>query len=279
MKRTSYIDELTEEIDQAEEMFKNGELNLKSFDLHNELNSQFWNNGRLDSEVRVKLIEIAMDFFDSLGLADMTPQDDTNESIFNKYVTDVCMLGSLASYNYSSYADIDLHLVMNERAFIEDNCDGGEEFALNMLQKYFMKCKNAWNLLHGELKIHGYDVELYMQDVNEENATNGVYSLVNNIWVKKPQPMSDSNLDRDLVRRKVMGYIELIDDIESNVRTVQENSGLEALENKLQDVKTKIVKGTENRTGSWSGGDVQREHHIQNASQNRTHWKDKRPAV
>lgn len=249
MKRT-YLDTVTEEINSAEEVWKNGEVNLRSFDLHSELNPEFWKNGKLDSETRAKLIEIAMDFFDTLDLSDITPEDDTNQSIFDKYIVDIQMLGSLASYNYSSYADVDLHLIMDEEAFTN-----GDELALNMLKKYLMKCKNSWNLLHNGLNIHGYDVELYVQDVHEKNAANGVYSLVNDEWVKKPERMSDKGLDRELVTKKVVGYIDQIDDIENKIKgsVHTEESQLKTIEERLNDIKTKIVKGRREALGSGKG--------------------------
>lgn len=254
MKQFPYLQELTEEIDQAEEIWKNGELNLKSFDLHDELNPMFWDeDGKLDGQVRLQLLEIAADFFDTLDLASITPQDDTNEFLFDKYVKDVQFLGSLASFNYSSYADIDLHLIMDESALVKDT-NGDSEFALSLLQKYFMKCKNAWNLIHTGLKIHGYDVELYVQDISEENAANGVYSLVDNTWVKKPKKMSEAGLDRALVIKKVSGYIDQIDEIakEVNCSSLEEND-LESIEEKLKNIKTKIIKGRRESLAAGNG--------------------------
>ena len=74
---------------------------------------------------------------------------------------------------------------MNENKLV-----GNNKLALNILKKYFTECKNDWNLKHSNLKIEGYDVELYVQDVNEENASNGVYSLMNDEWVKQPQKLA-----------------------------------------------------------------------------------------
>ena len=42
------------------------DINLKSFEVRDELNPYIWHGNKIDSEVRVKLLEIAEDFFDAL---------------------------------------------------------------------------------------------------------------------------------------------------------------------------------------------------------------------
>ena len=263
MKKNANLEIVDEEIDAAEEVWKRnknsgGDVNLKSFDLHSELNSEFWTENSdgdysLDEETRDQLLSIAMDFFDSLDLAEMDPAGKmTSREVFDRYIVGVQMLGSLASYNYSSYADVDLHLIMDEEAFVGER----NEFALNLLKKYLAKCKNSWNLLHNGLNVHGYDVELYVQDVNEENAANGVYSLMDGEWVKKPEKMSDAGLDRALVVKKVLDYIGQIDSIESKINSdtpVENDAQLEALETKLSDIKTKIVMGRREALAAGKG--------------------------
>ena len=44
----------------------------------------------------------------------------------------------------------------------------------------FLKTKSAsWNQAH-DIKIYGFDVELYVQDITEKHTSTGVYSILNN---------------------------------------------------------------------------------------------------
>ena len=47
-----------------------------------------------------------------------------------------------------------------------------------MIQKYILGKK--------PIKIKNYDVELYIQDIKEEHVSSGVYSILNNDWIVKP---------------------------------------------------------------------------------------------
>ena len=67
---------------------------------HDHLNPQLWDDREhLHPEVRAKLLEIATDFEEFLGLNDVSVQDIT-------------ISGSNAAYSYTNHSDIDLHLVV-----------------------------------------------------------------------------------------------------------------------------------------------------------------------
>jgi predicted nucleotidyltransferase len=51
----------------------------------------------MNPKVRARLLDIAYDFIDFLGV--------------DIVVTDVVMTGSLANYNWSEYSDVDLHII------------------------------------------------------------------------------------------------------------------------------------------------------------------------
>ena len=64
------------------------------------LEPNFWPLGRkLRPSIRKRLIEIAQDFFESLEI--------------DAELKDITFTGSLANYNWSSYSDVDLHLIVN----------------------------------------------------------------------------------------------------------------------------------------------------------------------
>lgn len=253
IKHKKYVEQIKEDIDSAEAVLSTpGQINLKSFDLHDKLNDKIWDKeNNLRRDIREDLINIASDFYDTLDIAEITEEGDPDkkpDKTFNKYIKDVFLVGSLASFNYSSYADIDLHLLMDENKLV-----GKNKLALNILKKYFTECKNDWNLKHSDLKIEGYDVELYVQDVKEENASNGVYSLFNDEWVKEPKPLDTANLDIAWVEKKALDYIEQIDSLEE---VVNSNSDLELIEkakDELKKIKDKIVQGRRDSLAAGQG--------------------------
>ena len=60
--------------------------------------------------------------------------------------------------------------------------------------------------------MKGYDVEIYVEDSREQHVSSGVYSLLNDDWVRRPKKFR-SNIDFSAARRKA-------DDIEFQVNIV-----------------------------------------------------------
>lgn len=255
IKHKKYIEQIKEDIDDAEAVLsKTGDINLKSFDLHDELNDKVWDkNQNLKPGIREQLIQIARDFYDTLDISEITEDGDPDakpDKTFEKYIKDVFFVGSLASFNYSSYADVDIHLLMDEEKLV-----GGKKnkLALNILKKYFTECKNDWNLKHSDLTVEGYDCELYVQDINEKNAANGIYSLFNDEWVKSPEPMTEKNLDRNWVEKKALDYIEQIDSLEEIIQSKSDKEIIEKAKDKLKKIKDKIVQGRRDSLAAGQG--------------------------
>ena len=255
IKHKKYIEQIKEDIDDAEKVLStSGDINLKSFDLHDELNDKVWDkNQNLKPGIREQLLQIARDFYDTLDIAEITEDGDPDakpDKTFEKYIKDVFFVGSLASFNYSSYADVDIHLLMDEEQLV-----GGKKnkLALNILKKYFTECKNDWNLKHSDLTVEGYDCELYVQDINEKNAANGVYSLFNDEWVKRPEPMTEKNLDRNWVEKKALDYIEQIDSLEEIIQSKSDMGLVQRAKDELKKIKDKIVQGRRDSLAAGQG--------------------------
>lgn len=162
------------------------EINLKSFEFKPQLNPKIWEGNKLKKDIREKLINIAKSFVVSTDI-DFIP-------------VDIVIVGSLAGFNWSKYSDIDLHIITN---FEDINDD------VTLVKNYFDSKKNAWNEKHKTLNIYNYDVELYVQDINEENATNGIYSIKYNHWIKIPK-MAHKELQDDIIRETAAAYINKI---------------------------------------------------------------------
>ena len=131
------------------------DVDLSSFEIQTELNPKFWKDEKLDSRIRLKLLDIADDFVDFLEVSWAEPEDIT-------------MTGSLANYTWNEkYSDIDLHIIydfndIDERTdFVEGYFDGkkiseGEGFFLskNTMHEYHSSKNNPWSyfwvILNGE---------------------------------------------------------------------------------------------------------------------------------
>lgn len=170
------------------------DVDLSSFNIKRELNPKFWKNNLLDSRIRLKLLDIAEDFIDFLGVDWVEPDD-------------IIMTGSLANFNWNKkYSDIDLHVLIDF-----SKVDKRTDF----VKKYFDSLKNQWNEEHEDLKIFGFPVEVYVQDTNEEHASSGVYSLDKNEWITEPkrEKLAKAKVNKSLIRSKVAKYIDYIDEL------------------------------------------------------------------
>ena len=127
-----------------------------------ELNQNIFNGDKLKSDVRNRLLKIAMDFYKSLKLENETKGED------------IWLTGSLATYSWTSYSDLDLHILLDY-----DKIDMDEE----TLRKLFQKTKNNWNQKH-DIEIAGHEVEIYLQDIDELHTAGGIYSVLNDEWIK-----------------------------------------------------------------------------------------------
>ena len=170
------------------------DVDLSSFNIKRDLNPKFWKNNLLDSRIRMKLLDIAEDFIDYIGVDWVKPDD-------------IIMTGSLANYNWNKkYSDIDLHILIDY-----SKVDERRDF----VKKYFDSLKNQWNDEHEDLKIFGFPVELYVQDTNEVHSSTGVYSIEKNKWVTHPDfgKLKHSKVNKGLIKDKVAYYMNKIDDI------------------------------------------------------------------
>lgn len=196
------------ELNEVEEIYDSispAQINLRSFETKEKLNPKLWNeNGELDPTVRKRLLTIAMDFYDSLNIETL-PKD-------------IIIIGSSAGYNWSKYSDIDLHLLMD---FSEINDD------IDLLKNYFNAKKITWSVQHN-ITIRGYEVELYVQPTNEQNSSDGVYSLVKNEWLQIPKA-KDIRLNKKLITHQASKVINLIDKYIDEFNSGLNRKELEAL--------------------------------------------------
>ena len=151
---------------------------------HDELNPNLWEGDHLQADVRAKLLQIAEDFKEFIGIT-------------NYDLMDITISGSNAAYTYTPKSDIDLHLVV----MIPEEHDPE-------LRQLFDAKKYQYNDQY-DFKIHGYDVEVYVQDATQPHHSMGIYSVQNDRWLKQPQPIR-ATVDDSAVEHKYRGYKERI---------------------------------------------------------------------
>ena len=129
---------------------------------NDQLNPAIWQGQRMRPEVREALLRIADDFREFLGISDIE-------------VKDITVSGSNAAYTYTPHSDIDLHLVVDIPQADSDD----------VYRELFDAKKYQYNDQH-DYTIGGYDVELYVEDANKPPRSQGIYSVMNDDWVKIP---------------------------------------------------------------------------------------------
>ena len=161
-----------------------------SFEVKDDFTPEIWENEQLKHEVRQVLREIAMNFFEGLDLGQIE-------------VLDIVLTGSIANYNWSEYSDIDIHIIVDFEQ-VDEN--------IKLVKDFFNAKKSVWNNQH-EILVMGYEVELYVQDVNEPHAATGMYSVLNNEWLVKPNKFKPE-INWDDISLKVESLDDQIDRVE-----------------------------------------------------------------
>jgi len=164
------------------------QISLDKIQVHDELDPELWDDFFIRSNIRKSLLRIAAEFLINLGV-DALP-------------TDITLTGSTANFNYTSQSDIDLHVVFDFISIDED---------IKLVREMLMAKKSLWNLRH-DIKIKNHPVEIYPQDINDAHHSTGVYSLLNNIWIVRPE-IDDAAIDVAAVEEKVQAWVKIIEDV------------------------------------------------------------------
>jgi len=191
------------------------EVEASSFDTNDTLEPEIWEGEEIKPEIRDKLVRIAMDFIKNLPV-------EVN-------VKDITLTGSLANYNWSNYSDVDLHIIVD---FLEVD----ENVAL--VKSFFDNARMKWNNNH-DIKMKGYDVEIYVEDEREVHKSSGLYSLMNDEWIKRPKKYR-STIDFPAAMHKAED-IEFQVNIVANLITAKKYEtalkNIDRLKNKIRNMR------------------------------------------
>ena len=191
---------------------------LDSFSVKETLNPKVWEdfesieNTTMKPKVRKALMRIAEEFIEDLG-------DDV-------FVEDIYLMGSLANFNWSEYSDFDLHVIVDFERYEKQE---------DLYKELFELKKKLFNDKH-DIKIFGYDVEVYAQGISDEAHSDGVYSVMNNEWIHKPKK-THKNLDMSVLKTKIKSWTDKIDDAIEDAKSEGNVETLKKLKDKLKDYR------------------------------------------
>lgn len=215
---------------------------------HDELNPKFWTkkvskDGKkekwvLDPIIRKKLLKIANEFYEKF--------DDV---IGKKPIVDIQLTGSLANFNYTDFSDLDLHVLVDF-----DKVNSPKK----VLKAAVDGIRFVWNARH-DIKMRGYDVEVYLQDSKEPHTASGLFSLMNNEWVRKPK-FDPPSVDEDDVYKKAEGIESDINQFQSKLisssSVPRDARNLYKRANRLKEKIHKMRKEGLSKGGEFSVGNL-----------------------
>jgi len=135
-------------------------------------------DGKLNPLVRQQILNKLENFYKSKGIGN-----------YGEWTKDIIIVGSIASYNYSSYSDVDNHIVVDSEKFTHP---------FEMADEVWRKEINDDELVQG---TH-HHLEFYWEFEPQERS-NGVYSILEDRWLKLPPQAYD---DPEVVAPDVMEY-------------------------------------------------------------------------
>ena len=175
-------------------------------------------------EIRERLLDIANQFVEFLDVP--------------VFVDDIIMTGSLANYNWSNYSDVDLHIIVDFTQFPKEQ--------IELFQKLFTLKKILFNTNHN-ITIKNFEVELYAQDEKEIHTSSGVYSVLFDEWITKPEKIN-VKIDNKVLMNKVKSWTEKIDEV---IEDAEEGNNLE----KSKEIIDKLKKKLKDYRGEGLSGD------------------------
>lgn len=215
------------------------EVDLSSFKKRDSLPPGIWKDEEtLDSRVRLKLLDIADDFWEFVNLTWVEPKG-------------IIITGSICNFNWSKFSDIDLHLIVDF-----NEIDEKTEF----VKQYLDSKKNEWNTEHEGLKIMGFPVELYVQNISDNVEAGGIYDLEENAWIRRPNPhtIKSIGLNKFNIKDKAAEIMTIIDDMYDKLSTTTDGHEIEEigddahyLWDKVKDMRKKsLSKNGESGSGN-----------------------------
>ena len=189
------VTELIEQLDKVTQ-----EPLTEAIEKHSTLNSKLFTKDEvLKDKVRDKMLEIVDTF-----LADLKEQEVKIK------VDDILFIGSNASYNYTKDSDIDLHILANTKAV---------DYPADLGAAIYSAYRSIFNK-NLDITIYDIPLEIFVETEDSTRVSNGIYSVKNNKWIKKPVQEDIPEYDKEALDKIVSEWEEkckkLIDDIKAD---------------------------------------------------------------
>ena len=166
------------------------QISTNSLVVKKSLNPDIWSDDIINEEIRDQALAIGEDFFEFC----------TKDFGSKVELKDILFTGGLANYMWSSYSDFDIHVVTKYSNINSDT---------ELIGNYFKDKATLYSLKH-QYKICNFDVEVNMNDVVEYRKNSGVFSLVTNKWIQKPD-IDNIDPDYDVIKVKTAALMNKID--------------------------------------------------------------------
>jgi predicted nucleotidyltransferase len=148
---------------------------LNEYTLNDTLNPKVWDNGKIKPKLLSALIKIAKKFYQDLKI--------------DAPIEDIILTGSSANYNWTDFSDIDVHILIDFSKLKDPE----------LATEYFDAKKDEFTVKYN-LKYQNHPIELYVQNTSQPHFALGMYSLLNNSWIKTPKKenidIPDSEIDK-----------------------------------------------------------------------------------
>ena len=194
---------------------------------HKDLSSKFWEEGKMDPEIRTKLLAIAQDFWNTLKLE--VP------------ILDIQLTGSLANFNWNADSDLDVHIII-DFASIDTNVE--------LVRKALDGQRFMWNQRH-HVVLRGHDVECYVQHKDEQHIASGLFSVLNNKWIIVPK-WNEPEIDQKDINEKMRVIKAELRLIKKKMRSA-DGTDAQQLYDYLERLKKKVMQSR--KEGLASGGE------------------------
>lgn len=199
--------------------------------MNNELNSKLFNEfDELKPNIRDALLDVAYQFIDDV-------KEDTEIDV---PISDIILVGSNASYNYTEYSDIDIHIVTDLSRI--SRCDPELAGKLMNSERYIFN-------QNYDIEIQDIEAEVYVEDINSNTISNGIYSILDNEWIKYPK-IEDTSIGYDIEEDPL--YLDITEDIKELLEYSDLTS--EDIENTIDNIylmrKYSLAKEGEYGTGN-----------------------------
>ena len=214
-KQTNNVGESIEEADE------------ESFKIRDSMQADIWQDEILNPEVQNRLLEIAENFLNGLEV--------------EVQMEDLRFTGSLANYNWSQYSDVDIHIVVDFSKVNED---------AELVKAYFDEARMRWNDKH-RIMIHGFEVEIYVEDTDEDHKSSGIYSIIDNEWINKPDPDGDG-IDYETAQKKANDFVNRVQSIEKLVSKEKYQIALDRIDRTKQKIRDMRQAGLESEEAEFS---------------------------